>query len=60
MFLEIVNCLRRSKLERRGPRNGLNIDLRSSRRVRSAPFFAQMPNPPTKWAGGRAGGVFWE
>eukprot|EP00969_Alexandrium_andersonii_P336342 14866564-Alexandrium_andersonii.AAC.1 len=40
------NRLRRSKLE-----------LRGSRGVRSAPFFAQMPNLPTTWAGGRAGGA---
>eukprot|EP00969_Alexandrium_andersonii_P153583 6791562-Alexandrium_andersonii.AAC.1 len=50
-------CLRRSSLELHGPRRGLEIALRSSRGVRSAPFFAQMPNPPTKVAGGRAGGA---
>ena len=55
--MEMRNCLRRSKLELRGPRNGLEIGPRSSRGVRSAPFFAQMPNLPTKRAGGRAGGA---
>eukprot|EP00969_Alexandrium_andersonii_P158451 7000293-Alexandrium_andersonii.AAC.1 len=48
-------CLRRSKLELRGPRNGLEIGTRSS--GRSAPFSAQMPNPPTRRAGGRGGGA---
>eukprot|EP00969_Alexandrium_andersonii_P252895 11177405-Alexandrium_andersonii.AAC.1 len=47
----------RSNLELRGPRNGLKVDPGSSGRVQSAPLFAQMPNPPTKWAGGRARGA---
>eukprot|EP00969_Alexandrium_andersonii_P253190 11190012-Alexandrium_andersonii.AAC.1 len=51
------NCLRRPKLELRGPRDGLEVAPRSARGVRSALCFAQMPNPPTKGAGGRAGGA---
>eukprot|EP00969_Alexandrium_andersonii_P011413 496387-Alexandrium_andersonii.AAC.1 len=47
------NCLRRSKLELRGPTNGLKIDPRSSGGVRSASVFAQMPNPPKGRACGR-------
>eukprot|EP00969_Alexandrium_andersonii_P304909 13478451-Alexandrium_andersonii.AAC.1 len=45
------NCVRRSKLELRGPRNDLKIGLQSFRRVCSAPLFAQMPNLPAKQAG---------
>eukprot|EP00969_Alexandrium_andersonii_P212325 9375717-Alexandrium_andersonii.AAC.1 len=33
------HCLRRSKFELRGPGNGIKIGPRSSRGVRSAPFF---------------------
>eukprot|EP00969_Alexandrium_andersonii_P130746 5781947-Alexandrium_andersonii.AAC.1 len=51
------NVFTRSELELGGPRNGLEIDLRSSRGVRSAPFFAPIPNLPTNRAGGRAGGA---
>eukprot|EP00969_Alexandrium_andersonii_P037686 1652135-Alexandrium_andersonii.AAC.1 len=51
------NCLRRSKLELRGTRNGREIGPRGSRGVRSAPFSAQIPNPPTRRADGRAGGA---
>eukprot|EP00969_Alexandrium_andersonii_P070237 3099934-Alexandrium_andersonii.AAC.1 len=51
------NCLRRSKLELRGPRNGPKIAFQSSGRVRSVRCFVQMPNPLTKRAGGRAGGA---
>eukprot|EP00969_Alexandrium_andersonii_P070666 3118874-Alexandrium_andersonii.AAC.1 len=41
-------CLGRSKVEPRGPRNGLSIYPRSSGGVCSAPLFAQMPLlPPT-------------
>eukprot|EP00969_Alexandrium_andersonii_P047428 2080732-Alexandrium_andersonii.AAC.1 len=54
------NGLRCSKLEIRGPRNGLTAAPRSSRGVNSAPFFAQMPNLPPKRAGGCAGGAFAE
>eukprot|EP00969_Alexandrium_andersonii_P028306 1236136-Alexandrium_andersonii.AAC.1 len=32
------NCLRRSKLELRGPRSGLEIDTRSPGGTRSVPF----------------------
>eukprot|EP00969_Alexandrium_andersonii_P024260 1058585-Alexandrium_andersonii.AAC.1 len=35
------------ELELLGPRNGLNIDSRSSPGVRSAPFFALIPNSLT-------------
>eukprot|EP00969_Alexandrium_andersonii_P048051 2109220-Alexandrium_andersonii.AAC.1 len=48
------SCLRCSKPELLGPRSGLKCCLRSSRGVCSEPFFAQMPNVPTKWAGGHA------
>eukprot|EP00969_Alexandrium_andersonii_P305017 13482705-Alexandrium_andersonii.AAC.1 len=41
----------------RGPRHGLNIDLRGSRGVHSAPFFSQTPNLPTRRAGGRTRGT---
>eukprot|EP00969_Alexandrium_andersonii_P168966 7467935-Alexandrium_andersonii.AAC.1 len=51
------NCLRRSTLELRGPRHFIEIGPRSSRDMRFAPLFAQMPNLPTKRAGGRAGGA---
>eukprot|EP00969_Alexandrium_andersonii_P040518 1776366-Alexandrium_andersonii.AAC.1 len=36
-FLNMWNCLRRSKLELRGPRNGLKVDPKSSGAVQSAP-----------------------
>eukprot|EP00969_Alexandrium_andersonii_P088658 3911973-Alexandrium_andersonii.AAC.1 len=39
------NHLRRSELELRGPRNGLEIGPRSSLGVRSARSFTQIPNP---------------
>eukprot|EP00969_Alexandrium_andersonii_P191080 8440633-Alexandrium_andersonii.AAC.1 len=39
---------RHSELELRGPRNGLKISPRSSRRVRSAPRFVQFPNSRTQ------------
>eukprot|EP00969_Alexandrium_andersonii_P154504 6829516-Alexandrium_andersonii.AAC.1 len=45
---KIQNRFRRSNLEVRGPRNDSEIGPRSSRGVRSAPFSAQIPNPPTK------------
>eukprot|EP00969_Alexandrium_andersonii_P280037 12379416-Alexandrium_andersonii.AAC.1 len=51
------NGLRRLKLELRGPRNHLKIGPQTSGEVRSAPLLAQMPNLPTKRAGGRAGGA---
>eukprot|EP00969_Alexandrium_andersonii_P167934 7424602-Alexandrium_andersonii.AAC.1 len=41
----------------RGPRNGLKIRPRSSGGVSSAPCSAQMPNVPTKRAGGHTGGA---
>eukprot|EP00969_Alexandrium_andersonii_P331217 14639158-Alexandrium_andersonii.AAC.1 len=47
----------RSNLELRGPKNGPNMGPRSSGGVRSAPFLTQIPNPPTKGAGGRARGA---
>eukprot|EP00969_Alexandrium_andersonii_P081681 3600728-Alexandrium_andersonii.AAC.2 len=47
--------MRCSKLELRRPRNVLKTCPRSSRVMRSAPVFAQMPNLPTKPAGGCAG-----
>eukprot|EP00969_Alexandrium_andersonii_P328612 14520459-Alexandrium_andersonii.AAC.1 len=42
------NRVRRSELELRGPKGGLKIGPRSSRRVRSAPVLAQTPNLPMK------------
>eukprot|EP00969_Alexandrium_andersonii_P147785 6534063-Alexandrium_andersonii.AAC.1 len=45
---KLQNRFRRSKFELRGPRNDLEIGPRSSRWVRSAQLFAQIPNPPTK------------
>eukprot|EP00969_Alexandrium_andersonii_P167510 7405012-Alexandrium_andersonii.AAC.1 len=42
------NRFKRSNLELRRPKNGLNIGPRSSRGARSAPFSAQIPNLPTK------------
>eukprot|EP00969_Alexandrium_andersonii_P217374 9602108-Alexandrium_andersonii.AAC.1 len=42
------NRLKRSNLEPRGPREGLEIAPPSSRRVRSAPFSAEIPNPPVE------------
>eukprot|EP00969_Alexandrium_andersonii_P067641 2984053-Alexandrium_andersonii.AAC.1 len=42
------NRLRRSDLELRGPRNDLKVCPRSSRRVPSAQFCAEIPNPPAK------------
>eukprot|EP00969_Alexandrium_andersonii_P347918 15383603-Alexandrium_andersonii.AAC.1 len=39
------NCSRRSNLELRRPRSGLKVAPRSSRGVRSAHVFAQIPNP---------------
>eukprot|EP00969_Alexandrium_andersonii_P341397 15091049-Alexandrium_andersonii.AAC.1 len=50
------NRLRSSKLELSGSRNDLKTCPRGSRGVRSSPLFAQMPNLPTKRAGGRAAG----
>eukprot|EP00969_Alexandrium_andersonii_P005876 255083-Alexandrium_andersonii.AAC.1 len=41
--------LTRSNVELRGPKSGLKLGPRSSRGVRSAPFPAQIPKPPTKW-----------
>eukprot|EP00969_Alexandrium_andersonii_P137719 6090240-Alexandrium_andersonii.AAC.1 len=38
---------RRSTLELRGRGNDLNINSRSSRRVRSAPLLVQIPSLPT-------------
>eukprot|EP00969_Alexandrium_andersonii_P239919 10591796-Alexandrium_andersonii.AAC.1 len=52
------DCSRRSKLELRRPRIGPNICTRSSWGVSPAPLcFALMLIPPTKRAGGRAGGA---
>eukprot|EP00969_Alexandrium_andersonii_P070333 3104255-Alexandrium_andersonii.AAC.1 len=51
------NRFGRSELELRELRNSLEIGPRSSRGVRSAPLFAQMPNPPLVQASGRAGGA---
>eukprot|EP00969_Alexandrium_andersonii_P249994 11048231-Alexandrium_andersonii.AAC.1 len=42
------NCFKRSELELLGPKSGLKIRPRLSRRVRSAPLLAQIPNPPTE------------
>eukprot|EP00969_Alexandrium_andersonii_P141874 6272601-Alexandrium_andersonii.AAC.1 len=42
------NHFRRSNLELRGPRNGLEISPRSSQRGRSAPFSVQIPNLLTR------------
>eukprot|EP00969_Alexandrium_andersonii_P220465 9737953-Alexandrium_andersonii.AAC.1 len=39
---------RRSSLDLRGPRNGLEMGPRSSRGVRSVPLLAQIPNLPAK------------
>eukprot|EP00969_Alexandrium_andersonii_P070086 3092884-Alexandrium_andersonii.AAC.1 len=44
------DCFRRSELELRGPRNGLECDPRSSRGVRSAPLFALIPKLTTTGA----------
>eukprot|EP00969_Alexandrium_andersonii_P261128 11544094-Alexandrium_andersonii.AAC.1 len=43
-------CFRRSELEQRGPGKDLKFGPRSSRGVRSAPLFAQIPNLPMKAA----------
>eukprot|EP00969_Alexandrium_andersonii_P303696 13425801-Alexandrium_andersonii.AAC.1 len=51
------NCIRQSKLELRGPRSGIDIAVRSSRGVGSAPVFQQMLNLSTKRANERAGGA---
>eukprot|EP00969_Alexandrium_andersonii_P109106 4813675-Alexandrium_andersonii.AAC.1 len=40
--------LRRSELELRGAKKSLKVGPRSSRGVRSAPFFTEIPNPPTE------------
>eukprot|EP00969_Alexandrium_andersonii_P059019 2600277-Alexandrium_andersonii.AAC.1 len=45
---KMQTCFRRSNLELRGPRKGLDIDSPSSREVRSARFFVQIPNLPAK------------
>eukprot|EP00969_Alexandrium_andersonii_P041221 1807401-Alexandrium_andersonii.AAC.1 len=45
---ETQHRFRRSNLELRGPKNGLNIGLQRSRGVLSVPQFAQIPNLPTK------------
>eukprot|EP00969_Alexandrium_andersonii_P183079 8089146-Alexandrium_andersonii.AAC.1 len=39
---------RRSELELRGPRNGLETGPQRSGGLRSAPLFVQILNPPTK------------
>eukprot|EP00969_Alexandrium_andersonii_P250563 11073999-Alexandrium_andersonii.AAC.1 len=45
--------VRHSDLELRGPRNGLEIGLWSSRAARSAALFAQIPNQATNtWTQG--------
>eukprot|EP00969_Alexandrium_andersonii_P216184 9548652-Alexandrium_andersonii.AAC.1 len=44
------NRFKRANLELRGPKSGLEIGPRSSRRGRSAPCFAQIQNPPTRTA----------
>eukprot|EP00969_Alexandrium_andersonii_P143862 6361649-Alexandrium_andersonii.AAC.1 len=54
----IQNRFKRSNLELRGPKNGLKIGIRSSRGVRSAPCFVEMPKSadergdPRGWGGG--------
>eukprot|EP00969_Alexandrium_andersonii_P117921 5215621-Alexandrium_andersonii.AAC.1 len=50
-ILKHRNCVRRSKLELRGPRHDLRIGTEALDGVRSVPLFAQMPNPPTRRAG---------
>eukprot|EP00969_Alexandrium_andersonii_P016001 700232-Alexandrium_andersonii.AAC.1 len=47
---QMHHCLRCSELELRGPRNGLELDPRSSRGARPAPLFALTPNLTTKGA----------
>eukprot|EP00969_Alexandrium_andersonii_P106445 4696328-Alexandrium_andersonii.AAC.1 len=42
------NRFRRSNLELRGPRSGLENGSRSLRAVRSAQSFVEIPGPPTK------------
>eukprot|EP00969_Alexandrium_andersonii_P319747 14125743-Alexandrium_andersonii.AAC.1 len=44
------NRARHSELELCGPRNGLEIDPRSSQGVRSVPLFALIPDLTTKRA----------
>eukprot|EP00969_Alexandrium_andersonii_P203279 8982664-Alexandrium_andersonii.AAC.1 len=39
---------KRSNLELRGPENARKIGNRNSQGVRSVPFFAEIPNLPTK------------
>eukprot|EP00969_Alexandrium_andersonii_P260149 11501968-Alexandrium_andersonii.AAC.1 len=39
----------RSNLELRRPKGGLEIGTRSSRGVRSAQLFVDIPNPPSAW-----------
>eukprot|EP00969_Alexandrium_andersonii_P354407 15442086-Alexandrium_andersonii.AAC.1 len=51
------DCLRHSKLELRGSRNNLRSCPQSSGGRALCHYFAQVPNPPTKRAGGRAGGA---
>eukprot|EP00969_Alexandrium_andersonii_P080030 3527671-Alexandrium_andersonii.AAC.1 len=48
-FSNMQNSFRRSSLEPSGPRKGLEIAPPSSRGVRSAAFFAEIPNLLTKW-----------
>eukprot|EP00969_Alexandrium_andersonii_P054440 2396356-Alexandrium_andersonii.AAC.1 len=48
-FWNTQNRNTRSNLELRGPRSGLEMGPRSSRGVRSAQLFADIPNLPTKW-----------
>eukprot|EP00969_Alexandrium_andersonii_P373151 15483343-Alexandrium_andersonii.AAC.1 len=43
------NHFRRSNLELRGPRGGLNFGPRGSRGVRSGQLFVEIPNPLAKW-----------
>eukprot|EP00969_Alexandrium_andersonii_P154715 6839768-Alexandrium_andersonii.AAC.1 len=45
---KMQNRFRRSNLELCGPRNGLNMGPRSSRRVHVAALSVEIPNLPTK------------
>ena len=55
--MSICKTAKEMKVDDKTIRNGLKKIARSSRGVLSAPLFAQMPNLPTKRAGGRAGGA---
>eukprot|EP00969_Alexandrium_andersonii_P095425 4215975-Alexandrium_andersonii.AAC.1 len=45
---KMQNRFGRSNLELRGPKSGLKMGSRSSRGVRSAVFFVEIPSLPTK------------